>query len=330
MQAMVLKKQKFPLVLEDIPKPIPKESQLLIKVHACGVCRTDLHIQDGDLQNPKLPLILGHEVVGVVEDKGKNVQNFQIGDRVGVPWLGYTCDKCEYCKQGKENLCDNALYTGYNVDGGFAEFTTCEAEFAIPLPHKISDQNIAPLLCAGLIGFRSYRKAAANKTLGFYGFGVAAHLLTQLAVQQNKKVYAFTREKDTQSQGFAKKLGASWAGGSNQFPPELLDAAIMFAPVGELVPKALKALKKGGKCVCGGIHMSDIPSFPYKDLWGEKSIESVANLTRQDAKDYFSLLTKITVKPEVISYHLEQANEALKDFKSGKLQGAAVLKISSK
>lgn len=324
---MILKQQKKPLVLENIPKPIVGDNELLIHVHACGVCRTDLHVIDGDLPNPRLPLILGHEIVGTVEEAGKDVRGFQKGDRVGVPWLGGSCGRCEYCEEGEENLCDKAQYTGYLRSGGFAEYTTCRADYAIPLPPGLSDLHIAPLLCAGLIGYRAYRKAAPKKTLGLYGFGAAAHILTQLAIYEGKEVYAFTREGDIQRQEFARHLGAVWAGGSNTTPPVLLDASILFAPVGSLVPLALKALKKGGRCICGGIHMSDIPSFPYRDLWGEKSIQSVANLTRDDAHDFFALISKIPLQTEVTVYPLEDANQALEDLRTGKFQGAAVLEV---
>lgn len=327
MLAMVLREQKKMLVQEDIPKPKPKDDELLIKVKVCGVCRTDLHVKDGDLPHPKLPLVLGHEIVGVVEEIGKNVKGFKEGDRVGVAWLGKSCGQCEFCQKGDENLCDNAQYTGYHVDGGFAEYTVCNADFAILLPTAPSDEQIAPLLCAGLIGYRAYRKAAPQKTLGLYGFGAAAHLLTQLAIHEGKKVYAFTRAGDKKGQEFARQLGAVWAGDSTASSPIPLDAAIIFAPIGALVPVVLKALKKGGRCICGGIHMSDIPSFPYHDLWGERSIESVANLTRSDAKDFFELISKFPIRPIVKVYPLEQANQALEDLKQGKFQGAAVLRV---
>ena len=327
MHAMILKEQKKPLHLEDIPKPIAKANELLIKVRACGVCRTDLHIKDGDLPQPKLPLILGHEIVGIVEDTGKHVQGFHKGDRVGVPWLGRSCGHCSYCKGREENLCENALYTGYQVDGGFAEYALCQADYAIHLPKGLSDQHIAPLLCAGLIGYRAYRKAAPKKTLGLYGFGAAAHILIQLATYEGKEVYAFTREGDQKTQNFARELGAVWAGDSTTLPPTLLDGAIIFAPVGSLVPLALKTLKKGGHCICGGIHMSEIPAFPYKDLWGEKTIQSIANLTRQDAKEFFALIEKIPIQTEVTVYPLEKADQALEDLRHGKFHGAAVLTI---
>lgn len=327
MLAMILKEQKKPLVREEIPKPVAKDDELLIKVKACGVCRTDLHVKDAELPHPKLPLVLGHEIVGVVEEMGKNVRGFQKGDRVGVPWLGGTCGACEFCNEGQENLCNNALYTGYLTDGGFAQYAVCKADFAIPLRPGLSDTQTAPLLCAGLIGYRAYRKAAPKKTLGVYGFGAAAHILTQLATFEGKEVYAFTRDKDIKSQEFAKQLGAVWAGDSSSLPPVQLDAAIIFAPVGGLVPLSLKALKKGGRCICGGIHMSDIPSFPYKDLWEERSIQSVANLTRKDGKDFFAAIARFPIQTNVTIYPLEKANEALEDLRNGKFEGAAVLEI---
>ncbi|GAB4187892.1 MAG: zinc-dependent alcohol dehydrogenase family protein [Simkaniaceae bacterium] len=328
MQAMVLKKKQTPLTLEELPKPKAKENQLLIKVTACGVCRTDLHIKDGELPKPNLPLILGHQIVGIVEEIGKNVANFQKGDRVGVPWLGHSCGNCEFCRKGQENLCENAEYTGYNLQGGFAEYAVCYADFAFSLPQELSDIQTAPLLCAGLIGYRAYRKAAPEQTLGLYGFGSAAHILTQLAIFEGKKVYAFTKDGDHSGQEFAKKLGAVWAGGSSTSPPQLLDSTIIFAPVGELIPRSLEVIKKGGRCICGGIHMSDIPSFPYKDLWGEKRIESVANLTRNDGREFFATAPKIPIQTEVTLYSLEEADKALEDLRQGKFQGSAVIKIA--
>ena len=324
---MVLKGQKTALVLEKVPKPAPKDNELLVKVHACGVCRTDLHVRDAELPHPKLPLILGHEIVGTIEEMGKDVRGFKKGDRVGIPWLWSACGSCEYCASAQENLCEKAVYTGYLTNGGYAEYTVCKSDFAIPLPLNLSDEHIAPLLCAGLIGYRAYRKAHPQKKLGIYGFGAAAHILTQLAVFEGKQVYAFTRDGDKITQTFAKDLGAIWSGGSSEIPSCLLDAVIIFAPVGSLVPQALKTLKKGGSCICGGIHMSDIPSFPYENLWGEKKIESVANLTREDAKDFFAAISRFPIKTQVTVYPLEKANEALDDLKSGKFQGAAVLKL---
>ena len=328
MRVMLLKELKKPLIQEEILKPIPKDNELLIKVKVCGVCRTDLHIKEGDLLDPKLPLVLGHEIVGEVEDMGKMVKGFKKRDRVGVPWLGKSCGRCEFCKEGRENLCDDSQFTGYQIQGGFAEYTVCNADFAIHLPTDMTDRQIAPLLCAGLIGYRAYRRASPKKTLGLYGFGASAHILTQIAIQEGKEVYAFTREGDNKGQEFAKKLGAIWVGDSNSLPPIPLDAAIIFAPVGSLIPIALKALKKGGRCICSGIHMSDIPSFPYHDLWWEKSIQSVANLTRDDAQGFFKLISKISCQTTVTAYPLEKANEALEDLKNGKFEGAAVLDIS--
>ena len=327
MRAMLLKSPKTPLVLENIPKPVPKADELLIKIAACGVCRTDLHVKDDELPHPHLPLILGHEIVGYVEEIGTAVKGFKKGDRVGVPWLAGTCGHCEYCKDSKENLCDQAQFTGYSRNGGFTEYTTCLGDFAVHLPSKLSDEEMAPLLCAGLIGFRAYRKAAPKKRLGIYGFGAAAHIVAQIARCEGKEVYAFTRENDTATQTFAKELGAVWAGGSNALPPHLLDAAIIFAPVGVLVPQSLKALKKGGRCICGGIHMSDIPSFPYSDLWEEKSIKSVANLTRQDAKEFFACVEKFPIRSHVTVYPLEKADQALEDLRTGKFRGAAIIKL---
>lgn len=325
MLAAILKKQKCPLILEEVPKPICAKGELLVKVRACGVCRTDLHILDGDLPAVKLPLILGHEIVGVVEDVGVGVSRFRTGDRVGIPWLGKSCGSCYYCKAGKENLCDHAEFTGYHKNGGFAEYTTCLADFAIALPKSPPGDQIAPFLCAGLIGYRSYRIANPEKSLGLYGFGAAAHLLAQLAVAEGKEVYAFTREGDVSGQAEALQLGAVWAGDSTMQPPILLDAVILFAPVGELVSMSLKVLKKGGRCICGGIHMSDITSFPYHDLWGEKRIQSVANLTRKDAHEYFQLLSTIPIKSQVTVYSLANVNQALTDLKEGRIHGAAVI-----
>jgi propanol-preferring alcohol dehydrogenase len=327
MYAAVLKKIGDPLVVEVVPKPVCQKKELLVKVEACGVCRTDLHILDGDLPEPKLPLILGHEIVGIVEGIGSGVSRFKIGDRVGIPWLAQSCGVCFYCQSKRENLCDQAQFTGYHRNGGFAQYTTCHADFAIPLPLHNHCEDLAPLLCAGLIGYRSYMQAHPEKKVGFYGFGVAAHLLIQLAVGLGKEVYAFTKKGDVEGQAFALRLGAVWAGDSTMAPPDLLDSAIIFAPVGELVPLSLKVLKKGGRCVCGGIHMSDIPSFPYRDLWGEKTIQSVANLTRQDAIDYFQLLGKIPVKPNITVYPLDRITQALQDLRQGNLLGAAVIRL---
>lgn len=312
-----------------MPTPEPSSRQLLLKIQACGICRTDLHIIDGELEKPNLPLVLGHQIVGTVEAKGDAVSDFSVGDKVGVPWLGYTCGECEFCRSGRENLCDKARFTGYDINGGFAEYTVADAHFCFPIPEGYPALQAAPLLCAGLIGYRSLRKTGEAQKLGFYGFGSAAHILTQVARHHDKKVYAFTRPGDQQGQSFARSVGARWAGGSDHMPPDKLDAAIIFAPVGPLVPQALKALKKGGKVVCAGIHMSDIPSFPYKDLWQERSIESVANLTHQDGIDFMRLAPQVPVKSNVTTYPLEQANEALNDLREGNFEGSAVLQVAS-
>ena len=328
MKAMILEEQNTPLQLKEIQKPSPGDQQILIKVRACGICRTDLHILDGDLEHPKLPLVMGHQIVGKVESTGKEVTNFSPGDRVGVPWLGKTCQECKYCTAGKENLCDQAQFTGYQIDGGFAEYTVADDQFCFALPKEYSDEQVAPLLCAGLIGYRSYRKMIPeSKNIGFYGFGSAAHILIQIATHNGKKVYAFTRPGDEEGQQFAKKRGAVWAGPSDQQPPVELDSAIIFAPVGDLVPAALKALKKGGNVVCAGIHMSDIPSFPYSILWEERRIESVANLTRKDGEEFFEVAPEVPVTTEVTTYPLEKVNQALEDLRNGTFNGSAVIDI---
>lgn len=329
MKAMVLHTVGDPLEIQDIPKPQPSKNELLIHVQTCGICRTDLHIIDGELEHPNLPLILGHQIVGTVEKIGANVSGFSKGDKVGVPWLGYTCGECEFCKNNQENLCDKANFTGYDINGGFAEYTVAYARFCFPIPKNYPAIQAAPLLCAGLIGYRSLRKTNNAQRLGFYGFGSAAHILTQIARYQNKEVYAFTRPGDTQSQQFAKTLGAVWAGGSETRPPNNLDAAIIFAPVGPLVPQALKAVKKGGSVVCAGIHMSDIPSFPYSDLWEERSIESIANLTRRDGTEFMKLAPEVPVKTQVTTYPLTEANKALDDLRAGNFDGSAVLTIAN-
>jgi alcohol dehydrogenase, propanol-preferring len=329
MNAMILPAQGSPLRLSEIEKPKPGKGQVLVKVRACGICRTDLHVVDGDLKHPKLPLVPGHQVVGTVEALGAGVKDFKIGDRVGIPWLGGSCGSCGYCKSGRENLCDKAVYTGYQVNGGFAEYAAADARFIFPIPNGFPDLQAAPLLCAGLIGWRAYKMAGAGKRLGFYGFGAAAHLLTQVAKHQGREVYAFTRAGDEASQAFARKLGTVWAGASEAAPPVSLDAAILFAPAGDLVPTALRAVAKGGTVVCAGIHMSDIPSFPYEILWGERTVRSVANLTRKDGEEFLKLAPKIPIHSEVKVYPLEKANEALSDLREGKFQGAAVLKIST-
>lgn len=328
MHAMVLEKIGEPLKLRELPKPTPGPGQLLLKVHACGVCRTDLHILDGELPHPNLPLVLGHQIVGTVAAIGTETQGFKIGERVGVPWLQGACGMCSYCLNGRENLCDQAQYTGYQLPGGFAEFCVANARFCFPLPESFSDLQVAPLLCAGFIGYRALSFAKDAQQIGFYGFGSSAHILTQIAVYQGKEVYAFTSPGDIEGQAFAKKLGAVWAGSSTDAPPLLLDAALIFAPVGALVPLALKAVKKGGIAVCAGIHMSDIPSFPYELLWEERSVCSVANLTREDGLQLLALAPQVPVETTVRAYPLEQANEALADLRHGKFKGSAVLVIN--
>jgi alcohol dehydrogenase, propanol-preferring len=325
MRAMVLQKQRQPLQLSDLPIPQPGPTQVQIQIRACAVCRTDLHVIDGELTQPKLPLVPGHEIVGHVSAIGNEVTNFKIGERVGVPWLGWTCGTCQYCKSGKENLCDRALFNGYTLDGGYAEYTVADYRFCFPIPAIYSDPEAAPLLCAGLIGYRSLVKTGDAHRVGIYGFGAAAHIITQVAVSQGRSVYAFTRSGDCAGQDFAKSLGAIWAGASESAPPEKLDAAIIFAPVGQLVPLALKALNKGGIVVCGGIHMSDIPSFPYELLWQERSICSVANLTRHDGHEFFALAPQVPVRTTVETFPLAEANQALEALRHGKIKGAAVL-----
>lgn len=324
MHVMLLEKAGEPLVLRQRPEPEPGDDEILIKVSACGVCRTDLHVVDGELPHPKMPIVPGHEIVGTVERAGAGT-HFAPGQRVGVPWLGHTCGVCSYCRGQQENLCDAPLFTGYTRDGGFATHTIADARYCFPLPEGMDDAHAAPLLCAGLIGWRSYRMAGDGCSLGIYGFGAAAHILTQVATWQGRKVFAFTRPDDVAAQEFARSLGAVWAGGSDDMPPERLDAAIIFAPVGALVPAALRALKKGGRLVCGGIHMSDVPSFPYRLLWEERHILSVANLTREDAQEFLAIVPQAGVRTEIVGYPLEQANEALADLRDGRLQGAAVL-----
>jgi alcohol dehydrogenase, propanol-preferring len=322
---MVLPRPQMPLVLRETAIPSPAVGQVLVKVLACGVCRTDLHVVDGELPRPKLPIVPGHEIVGRVAAVGADVSGFSMGQRIGVPWLARTCGICPFCRDGRENLCDNPLFTGYTWDGGYATHALADARFCFPLPEGIADAEAAPLLCAGLIGWRCYRMAGDGRDLGIYGFGAAAHILAQVARTQGRRVYAFTRRGDSAAQAFARSLGAVWAGGSEESPPNLLDAAIIFAPVGSLVPLALKAVKKGGRVVCGGIHMSDIPSFPYEILWEERQILSVANLTRADAREFLALAPKVGIKTEVTRYPLTDANRALSDLREGRLQGAAVL-----
>ena len=325
MQAMLLDRPGAPLKPVELEVPKPGPGQILIKVAACGVCRTDLHIFDGELHHPKLPLVLGHEIVGHVEALGPGVEGFAIGMRVGVPWLGWTDGTCFYCRQGEENLCDHPRFTGYQIDGGYAGYTVADARYAFHLPDGYSNAEAAPLLCAGLIGYRSLKLAGDPKRLGIYGFGAAAHIVAQVARAQGRDVYAFTRPGDLAAQNFARSLGAVWAGSSDEKPPEALDAAIIFAPVGALVPIALKAVRKGGVVVCGGIHMSDIPSFPYDILWEERVLRSVANLTRADAREFLALAPKVPVKTSVVPMKLNQANEALERLRKGELTGAAVL-----
>jgi propanol-preferring alcohol dehydrogenase len=327
MRAMLLEGAGGPLRHVQLPMPVPGNGQLLIQVRACAVCRTDLHVIDGELTQPKLPLIPGHEIVGTVAELGEGVQRFKVGDRVGVPWLGWTCGDCSFCHHGQENLCDQAKFTGYTLDGGYAQATVTDQRFCFPIPDSYSDAEAAPLLCAGLIGYRSLVKAGNGKRLGIFGFGAAAHIVAQVAKYQQREVYAFTRPGDEEAKNFALDLGAIWAGGSNELPPVKLDAAIIFAPAGELVPQALRAVGKGGTVVCGGIHMSDIPSFPYAILWEERSICSVANLTRRDGEEFMTLAPKVPVRTEVETFPLEEANEALNRLRAGKIHGAAVLLV---
>lgn len=322
---MLLEKTGAPLVLRERELPEPGTGEILIKVRACGVCRTDLHVVDGELPSPAMPIVPGHEIVGVIQKAGPGVTGFAVGRRVGVPWLGHTCGVCAYCQGGHENLCDAPLFTGYTRDGGFATHVIADARYCFSLPEGMDDASVAPLLCAGLIGWRSYRMAGLGASLGIYGFGAAAHILAQVATWQGRRVYAFTRPGDIAAQAFAKSLGAVWAQGSDEMPPEPLDAAIIFAPVGALVPVALRAVKKGGRVVCGGIHMSDIPGFPYRLLWEERQVVSVANLTREDAREFFSIVPQAEIRTEIVRYALAQANEALADMREGRLQGAAVL-----
>jgi alcohol dehydrogenase, propanol-preferring len=328
MHAMVLEEPRTPLVMREKDIPAPGPGDVLLKIAACGVCRTDLHIVDGELTSAKLPLVPGHEIVGRVAAVGANVKGHPIGQRIGVPWLGFTCGDCYYCRHGRENLCDRPLFTGYTRDGGYASHAVADAHYCFALPEEMDDAALAPLLCAGLIGWRSYRIAAEGmdvRSLGLYGFGAAAHILCQVAAWEGRRVHAFTRAGDAVAQDFAKSLGAVWAGPAHERPPEPLDAAIIFAPVGALVPAALQAVRKGGRVVCGGIHMSDIPSFPYALLWQERQLVSVANLTRADAAEFLSLAPRAGVKTHVTRYPLASANQALADLREGRLQGAAVL-----
>jgi len=327
MQAMILKAPGQPLQEARLPDPTPKPGQLLIRVHACGVCRTDLHVVDGDLTEPELPIVPGHQIVGTVIAVGQGSSQYRMGDRVGVPWLGWSCGRCGFCRTGRENLCDQARYTGYQINGGFAELCTADERFCFPIPEAYPDLQAAPLFCAGMIGYRALCMAGDARRLGFYGFGAAAHILIQVAGYQDREVYAFTRRGDRKGQDFARRLGATWSGASDEMPPEVLDAAIIFAPVGELVPAALRAVAKGGSVVCAGIHMSDIPSFPYSILWGERIVRSVANLTRRDGEEFMALAPKVPVKTEVNPYPLTRVNEALEDLRHGRFEGAAVIVI---
>lgn len=325
MRAMVLEEQRAALRLREVAIPAPRAGEVLLRVTACGICRTDLHVLDGDLAHPSLPLIPGHQIIGEIAGLGDGVTAFTAGQRVGVPWLGGSCGHCGYCTRGRENLCDEARYTGYQINGGFAEYATAAAAYCFAIPPQYSDQQAAPLLCAGLIGYRAYRLVESCETIGLYGFGAAAHILVQVARHRGQQVYAFTREGDTEAQHFARQLGACWAGDSGQCAPVPLDGAIIFAPAGELVPQALRAVRKGGRVVCAGIHMSDIPSFAYDILWGEREVCSVANLTRRDGEEFLPLAAAIPVATTVHVYPLEQANKALDDLRHGRFNGAAVL-----
>lgn len=327
MKAALLKKIKTPLVIEEVPTPYYLDDEILIEVEACGLCRTDLHIIDGDLKAPQLPLILGHEIVGRIVEKGKKVTRFEVGSRVGVPWLAKSCNKCIYCKEGKENLCDDPLFTGYQKDGGFAEYTVAHSDHVFPLPENVSAVKLAPLLCAGLIGWRALKKCKEAKKIGFFGFGVSAHLLIQIAIQIGKEVYVFTRPSDIVGARFAKEMGARWAKGSDESPDELLDAAIIFAPVGALIPKALSVVRKGGIVVTAGIHMSDIPSFPYRLLWGEREVKSVANLTRVDGEEFFTFISEMPLEVRTKTFSLEDINVAIKEHREGIIEGAAVIEM---
>ena len=330
MRAMVLKAQQMPLALMDVAVPQPTDGQVLLEVRACGVCRTDLHIVDGELEEPKLPLILGHEIVATVVDLGRRVDDLEIGARVGVPWLGWADQTCRFCQRGQENLCDNALFTGYTLDGGYAEYLVADARYCLRLPERYSDLEAAPLLCAGLIGYRTYRLAGDSaERVGIYGFGAAAHIVAQVAVHQGRQVYAFTRPGDVATQAFARTLGAVWAGGSDERPPHDLDAALIFAPLGALVVAALQAMAKGGVVVSGGIHMSDIPSFAYGLLWHERAVRSVANLTRQDGTDFMAIADQTPIQVAVESFPLHEANAALNRLRAGQLRGAAVLDLNA-
>jgi len=324
MRAMVLRRPHERLSMEERATPEPQAQEIRVRIEACGVCRTDLHVVDGELPDPKLPIVPGHEIVGRVEARGEGV-DIDIGARVGVPWLGHACGHCPYCRSGRENLCDSPLFTGYTRDGGFATHAIADAAFAFPLDERLDPVAAAPLLCAGLIGWRSLKAAGEAETVGLYGFGAAAHIIAQVCRWQGRRVFAFTKPGDAAGQNFARSMGAEWAAGSDEKPPVALDAAILFAPVGALVPAALAAVRKGGRVVCGGIHMSDIPSFPYRLLWEERSVVSVANLTRADGEEFLALAPRVPVRTATTSYPLDKANEALDDLRSGRLEGAAVL-----
>jgi propanol-preferring alcohol dehydrogenase len=328
MRAMVLEKPRQLLQLREVQRPKPARGQLLIRIATCAVCRTDLHVIDGELLDPKLPLIPGHQIVGHIEEIGEGVKGFSVGERVGIPWLGWTDGQCSYCRSNRENLCDRARFTGYTIDGGYAEFTVADAGFCFHLPEDYNDVDVAPLLCAGLIGYRALVKTGDAHRLGVYGFGNAAHLIGQVALYQGRELFVFTRPGDKVTQEAAREFGAKWAGDSDKMPPEKLDAAIIFASVGELVPVALRALAKGGIVVCGGIHMSDIPSFPYADLWGERTITSVANLTRHDGEEFLEIAPRVPVKTKTETFALEEVNAALEKFRAGELAATAVLRIS--
>ncbi len=327
MRAMVLERARAPLRPADLAEPRLGPGQVLVSVSACGVCRTDLHIADGELERPKLPLVMGHQIVGTVVEGGEGVERFATGDRVGVPWLGWTCGECRYCRGGRENLCDRARFTGYDIDGGYAELALADERFCFPIPEGYSDEQAAPLLCAGLIGYRALRLVGDAERIGFYGFGASAHILCQVAVHQGRRVFAFTREGDEETQAFARELGAEWAGSADERPPEQIDGAIVFAPVGSLMTTALRASAKAARIISAGIHMSDIPAFPYETLWGERVLGSVANLTRQDGEEFMALAPTVPVRTEVEVYSLEAANEAIDSIRTGALRGAAVLRV---
>jgi propanol-preferring alcohol dehydrogenase len=329
MRAMVLERQRQPLELAELPDPRPGAGQVLVSVSACGVCRTDLHILDGDLDEPKLPLVPGHQIVGTVLEAGEGAERFGVGERVGVPWLGWTCGECRYCTSSRENLCDRARFTGYDIDGGYAEMAVADERFCFPIPEGYPDEQAAPLLCAGLIGYRALRLVGDAERIGLYGFGASAHILCQVAAHQGRRVFAFTREGDEEGQAFARQLGAEWAGSSEEVPPEEIDGAIVFAPVGSLMTAALRVSAKGARIISAGIYMSDIPSFPYAELWGERVLGSVANLTRRDGEEFMALAPQIPIRTEVEVRPLEEANEALGSIRDGSLKGAAVLRVAA-